>query len=142
MGGLMNIEILKKEYDFTESRIIETSWARGFRDFILKVDYYWDRDSTMLSTPGSSQPMLICLHNCVWVQFWSDLEYCQSTDIVAQDAFTIVGWDVTDDSAKMQECSLTSKDKYYHILFQSGHNKSGRNWLEVICDNIEIVATE
>jgi hypothetical protein len=142
MGDLMNIETLKKEYDFTESRIIETAWARGFRDFILTVDYYWDRDSTVISMPGPSQPMRICLHNCVWVQFWSDLEYCQSTDIVAPDIFTIVGWDVTDDSAKMKEFPLTNKGKHYHVFFQSGHNKSGRNWLEVICENIEIITAE
>jgi len=142
VGGLVNIEMLKKEYDFTESRIIETSWAHGFRDFILKVDYYWDRDNTVSPMPGPSQPMLICLHNCIWVQFRSDLEYCESTDIVAPDAFTIVGWDVTDDSAKMKEFSIKSKGKHYHVFFQSGHNKSDRNWLEVICENIEIVTTE
>jgi hypothetical protein len=79
----MNIETLKKEYDFTESRIIETSWARGFRDFILKVDYYWDRDSTVISMPGPKQLMLIYLHNCVWVQFFRP-QYCQSTDMVTQ----------------------------------------------------------
>ena len=138
----MNIEMLKKEYDFTESRIIETSWAHGFRDFILKVDYYWDRDNTVRPMPGPSQPMLICLHNCIWVQFRSDLESCESTDIVAPDAFTIVGWDVTDDSAKMKEFSIKSKGKHYHVFFQSGHNKSGRNWLEVICENIEIAPAE
>ena len=142
MGDLMNIEILKKEYDFTESRIIETAWARGFRDFILKVDYYWDRGSTVSSMPGPGQLMLICLHNCVWVQFWSDMEYCKSTDMVAPDACTIVGWDVTDASAKMQEFSLACKGKHYHVFFQSGHNKSGRNWLEVICENIEIATVE
>ena len=138
----MNIETLKKEYDFTESRIIETSWAREFRDFILKVDYYWDRGNTVNSMPGPSQPMLICFNNCLWVQFWSDLEYCKSTDTVAPDACTIVGWDVTDDSTKMQEFSLESKGKYYHIFFQSGHNRSGSNWLEVICENIEIAIAE
>jgi len=75
----VNIEMLKKEYDFTESRIIETSWAHGFRDFILKVDYYWDRDNTVSRMTGRSQPMLIFLHICITVVLRCDVGYCQST---------------------------------------------------------------
>lgn len=140
LEGLMNIEKLKKEYDFTESRVTGISWSRMFRDLRIRVDYYWDRANDLAPKPGPSQPMLICLRNCIWVQFWSDPEYCHAAETVARDAFTIIGWDILDAAAKMKELSLESDREFFHVFFQSWHNKSGKSWIEVICDNIEIVA--
>jgi hypothetical protein len=48
--------------------------------------------------------------------------------------------DVLDGAAKMAEHSLASQGTYYYVFFQSWHNKSGKNWIEAICETIDVVA--